>query len=91
MIKTGKGPIEAFAISLGPKNLVLLKGSKGFVMCGYLNLAVAQKFNDVAIKITGVASIKEALAANVHSCTAAARRLGIRKGQTIRDVLTIIT
>lgn len=89
-IKIGKIYIEAVLFRLSCKNLIILKGSKGYVMCGYLNLKVAERFNDVAAKIIGVSTIKEALKAQVNSCTRFARKLGIYKGQSIKDVLKII-
>jgi uncharacterized protein YunC (DUF1805 family) len=89
-IKIGRKYIEAISINLLNKNLILLKGKKGYVMCGYLNLKTAQKFQDVAIKIVGVLSIEEALKAKVHSCTSQARRLGIFKDQAVKDALKII-
>ena len=89
--KTVKKSIEALLIPLSTKNLIILRGSRGYVMCGYLNLRIAQKFNDAAVKIVGVSSIKDALRASVHSCTSAARKLGIYKGQPIKEVLKIIS
>lgn len=89
-IKTGKKCIDAFLIRLAAKNLILLRGSKGYLMCGYLNLKAAQKFGDAAIKITGVSSIEEALRAKVHSLTSAAKKLGIHKGQPVKEALSII-
>lgn len=89
-IKIGRKYIEAFLISLQSKNLILLKGSRGYVMCGYLNLKAAERFKDVAIKITGVSTIKEALKASVHSLSRPARKLGIYKGQPVKEALKII-
>jgi uncharacterized protein YunC (DUF1805 family) len=89
-IKIGKGRVEAILFSLTGKNLIVLRGSKGYVMCGYLNLRAAEKFKDVAVKITGVSTIDEALEATVNSCTSAAKKLGIYKGQKIKEVLRII-
>jgi len=89
-IKIGGKYIEAFLISLQSKNLILLRGSRGYVMCGYLNLKAAEKFKDVAIKITGISTIEEALKTSVHSCTSSARKLDIFKGQPIKEVLKII-
>ena len=77
-------------MKLGQKNLVVLRGERGYVMCGYLDLAVANKFKEVAIKVTGVATIADALAASVHSCTLPALKIGIRPGQRVRDALKII-
>ncbi len=89
-IKAKRKFIEALLVPLLSKNLILLRGSKGYVMCGYLNLRVAEKFKDAAVKIVGVKTIKDALSAKVHSCTSAAKKLGIRKGQLVKDVLKII-
>ena len=90
-IKIGKKYIDAFLIKLLKKNLILLRASKGYVMCGYLDLAVAEKFGDVAVRITGVSTIDEALKADVSACTTYAKKLGVSEGQPIRDVLKIIS
>ncbi len=89
-IRVGKKYIEALCLNLQSKNLVLIKGRRGYIMCGYLNMKAAQKFQDAAVKITGISSIEEALSASVHSCTAGARKLGIAKGQPVREALKII-
>lgn len=89
-IKVNKGYIQALCLGLRSKNLIVLRGKKGYVMCGYLNLAVANKFGDVAIMITGASSIKDALGAKVNQVSKAAKKLGIVKNQPIKDVLKII-
>jgi len=89
-IKVGNNFIEALSIKLLTKTFILLKGSKGYVMCGYLDLAVAEKFGDVAVKIVGVSSISQALRASVHSCTSQAIKLGISESSPIKEVLKAI-
>ena len=89
-IKIEKKTVEAILFNLTGKSLIVIKGSRGYVMCGYLNLRAAEKFRDVAVKITGVATINEALRATVASCTSQARKLGIHKGQRVKDVLKVI-
>lgn len=89
-IKVGARSIEALWVKLQNKNFILLRGSRGYVMCGYLNLKAAQKFNDVAVKVTGVSTISEVLSTSVYSCTNPAKKLGIYKGQPIKEVLKII-
>ena len=89
-IKVRSRIVEMLLLKLADKNLIVLRGSRGYIMCGYLNLRVAEKSRDVAVKITGVSTIEDALGAAVHSCTRRARSLGIHKGQKIRDVLRII-
>ena len=90
VIQIGAKKIEGYSINLQSKNLVLLRGSKGYVMCGYLDMAVAEKFGDAAVKITGVATVDDAVKAHVHSCSSAARALGISEGQPISDILPLI-
>jgi uncharacterized protein YunC (DUF1805 family) len=87
IIKIGKKKIGAVAIRLLSKTFILLKGDRGYIMCGYLNLKAAQKFRDAACKIVGVATIEDALKAKIHSCTTQARKLGIAPGDTVRVAL----
>lgn len=89
-IKVGKKSAVAFLLRLQTKNLIVITGSKGYIMCGYLNMSAANKFGDVAVKVTGITTLKDALAARAASCSRAARKLGIRKGQEVRQVLSII-
>lgn len=89
-IKVGKKSVETVLFNLAGKNLIVLRGSRGYIMCGYLNMAAAEKFKDVAVKITGVSTISEALRTTVASCTSRARALGIRRAQSVKDVLKII-
>lgn len=89
-IKVGAGRVEALLLRLSSKNLIVIKGSRGYVMCGYLNQSAAQAFGDAAVKIKGVSTIEEAVKAKVFSCTSAARRLGIRPGQAVKDALAAI-
>ncbi len=89
-IKIGKYHLEAVTLPLGGANLVIIKGRKGYVMCGYLNLKAAQALGDVAIKITGVSDIKDAIKAKVASLSVKAKKIGVYKNQPIKDVLKII-
>jgi uncharacterized protein YunC (DUF1805 family) len=89
-IKVGKKFVEAILIKLLSKNLIILKGSKGYIMCGYLNLKVANKFGDAAAKIVKVSTIKDALKTKIESASNKAKKLGIYKGQAVKDALKII-
>ena len=89
-IKVGKHFVEAMLTRLGERNLIVLKGRKGYIMCGYLNIKAADKFKDIGVKIVNVSTIEEAVKTKVHSMTYAAKKLGIYKEQEIKDVLEII-
>lgn len=89
-IKVGKKYIEALLFKLGAKNLIIFKGSLGYIMCGYLNLRAADKLNDAAVRIVGVSNVSQARKAKVHSLSRAARKLGVFKGQAVEEALEII-
>jgi len=89
-IRIGRGYIQAFLTPLQAKNLILLRGSKGYIMCGYLNLGAAERFKDAAAKISKVSTISQALNSRVMSLTSRARNLGIYKGQPVKEALKII-
>lgn len=79
-IKIGSKNAVGFEISLQNAKLVLVRGKKGYVMCGYLNLETAQKLGDAACIVTSVNSIDDLLAAKVIKLTPAAEKLGIKPG-----------
>lgn len=89
-IKIGKKYIRAYLIRILEKNLIILIGTKGYLACGYLDLAVAEKFNEAAIQVTGVSTIKDVLEAKVNEASPAAIKLGIFKGQPVKTALKFI-
>jgi uncharacterized protein YunC (DUF1805 family) len=89
-IKIAHGYIEALEMKMLTKSLIVLRGSQGYIMSGYLNLAAAERCKDAAVKITGVCTIQKALQSTVFSCTSRARRLGVYKGQPVKDCLRLI-
>ncbi len=82
--------VEAFQLKLFSRNLIVIKGNKGYIMCGYLNMDTAEKLKEVAVRISGVNTISQALKANVEVCSKNAQKLGIYKGQPITEVIEII-
>ena len=71
--------------------LLVIRAKKGFVMCGYLNMAVADRLGDAACKVTGVDTFRDVLAANVIEVSDAAGRLGITVGMTGKEALDILS
>jgi uncharacterized protein YunC (DUF1805 family) len=84
------GRIKAFSVSLNSQNLILLKGSRGYIMCGYLNMEVADNFKDIAVRITGVGTIEEALHTEAEEVSREAENIGISKGQSVAEILKLI-
>lgn len=67
--------------------LILLKGEVGYVMCGYLNLEVAEKLGDNAVRVTGVKDLPSLLGAAASGLTTGAKELGIKEGDRVSDIL----
>ena len=67
--------------------LVIIRGPKGFVMCGYLNIEAAEKLGDMAVRVTGVTDLKSMLGSKVSQVTSKAKNEGISEGQIVGDVI----
>lgn len=81
-IPIGKKKGVGWEIDLPGAPLIVARGSKGFVMCGYLNVAAADKFEAAAAVVRGVKSLDELLEKPVVEVSRAAGRLGIKPGMT---------
>ena len=90
ILKVGSKTAEAIRFKIGAKNLIVIKGRRGYVMCGYLDLRTADKFNEAAVIVSGVSTISDMIKGRVFNLSSEAKKLGIYKNQPIRDVLEII-
>ncbi|HEX55481.1 MAG: DUF1805 domain-containing protein [Candidatus Altiarchaeales archaeon] len=78
-------------IGLRNANLIVIFGERGYVMCSYLNIKTAEKLGDVACIISGVSEIDDAINARIEKISKNARRLGIREGMLVKDVLKFLS
>ena len=60
--------------------VLIIEAPKGFLGCGYFDIEVANKFNDVAAIVTGVKDLKEMLQKPVQKASKAAQDLGVKVG-----------
>lgn len=67
--------------------LLLIVGGKGFVMCGYLNIDVAERLGAAAAIVSGVKSFEDILNAEIKAATSKAKALGLEPGKVVRTVL----
>ncbi len=67
--------------------LLVIRAKKGFVMCGYLNMEVANRLGDAAIRVTGVRSFEDVLNAKAVDVSEAAKKLGITAGMPAKEAL----
>lgn len=79
--------VTGYEIDLPGAPLVLIQAPKGFVMCGYLDVKAADKFNAAAAVVRGVNTVDDLLAKPVTDVSAAGQTLGIAPGSTGRDAL----
>ncbi|MDI6756465.1 MAG: DUF1805 domain-containing protein [Endomicrobiia bacterium] len=74
-------------IALNNAAFIIITAPKGYVACGYWNMAAAEKFGDAACIVRGVKNLDDALAAKIIATTPAARRLGIKTSMVCRKAL----
>jgi uncharacterized protein YunC (DUF1805 family) len=67
--------------------LILIVGGKGFVMCGYLDIKVAESLGAAAASVSGVNSFQDVLNAEIKAATSKAKALGLEPGKIVSTVL----
>jgi uncharacterized protein YunC (DUF1805 family) len=82
-----KGKVIGYYIDLGKSPLILIQAKKGYVMCGYLNIATANKLGDIAGKVTGVKTFEDALKAPIIELSENAKKVGLQEGMNAQDFL----
>ena len=78
---------EGIKIATEHTALLLIRGAGGFLACGYVDVAVADRVGDCAAIVTGVKSFEDMFNAKVVRLSAAAAAKGIAAGMTGQDAL----
>ena len=86
-IKLEKGSAIGLKMDMEHAPLLAIRAGCGFVMCGYLNMDIADKLGDVAVRVTGVKSFEDVLNAKAVDVSESAKRLGITVGMPAREAL----
>ena len=86
-IKLENGSALGLKMDMEHAPLLVIRARKGFVMCGYLNMDVANKLGDAAVRVTGVKSFEDVLNAKAVDVSEAAKKLGITIGMPAREAL----
>ncbi len=68
--------------------LVIIKGNKGYVMCGYLNMETADKLGDIAVRVKGVKDADTILSSKVEAVSVRAKEIGIDVGMPVRAIIS---
>jgi uncharacterized protein YunC (DUF1805 family) len=67
--------------------LLILRGKRGLLACGYLNVETFNKTGEIAAIVTGVKDFDAMLTAKVAKVSSAAEAAGIAVGMTGSDVV----
>lgn len=86
-IKLEKGSALGIKVDMEHAPLLVIRAAKGFVMCGYLNIDVANKLGDAAVRVTGVRTFEDVLNAKAVDVSEAAKKLGVSVGMPAREAL----
>ncbi len=78
---------EGHCIALPKSTLLLIRGRRGVLGCGYFRVETADRTGDALAVVTGVKSCAEMLTAEVRQVSAAAAALGVRPGMSGREAL----
>lgn len=69
--------------------LLIIKGSKGFLGCGYINDETCNKTGEACAIVTGVKTHDAMLSAEVKAVSTEAAKLGVRVGMKGEEALEI--
>jgi len=83
----GKGALGLKVELPSSPPLLLIVGNKGFIMCGYLNIEVAEKLQVAAAVVSGVKNFDDVLNAEIKAVTSRAKELGINVGLKGKEAL----
>ena len=67
--------------------LLVINADKGFVMCGFLNMEVAEKLGVAAAMVSGVKTFEDVLNAQVKAVTSKAKGFGADVGMKGSEAL----
>jgi uncharacterized protein YunC (DUF1805 family) len=67
--------------------LFVIKGSKGFLGCGYISIETCNKTGEACAIVTGVKTHDEMLDAEIKAVSQEAAKLGVRVGMTGEEAL----
>ena len=86
-INLEKGSAIGLKMDMEHAPLLVIRAGCGFVMCGYLNMDIANKLGDVAVRVTGVRSFEDVLNAKAADVSEEAKKRGIMVGMAAREAL----
>lgn len=71
--------------------LLLIIAEKGFVMCGFLNVEIAEKLGVAAAVVSGVKTFEDVMNGQVKALTSKAKSLGVEVGMKGTNALKLMS
>lgn len=81
---------EGYNIATIKSNLLMIKASKGFLGCGYFDIATANRLGEAVAIVTGVKNYDDMLSAKVIKVSEEAKKLGLQQEITGKDALNLL-
>ena len=81
---------EGVHVRTDKSNILLLQGRRGFLGCGYFDLATANRLGEAFVIVRGVKTFDDMLNARAVQVSAAASALGVREGMSGREVMALL-
>ncbi|MEM0372856.1 MAG: DUF1805 domain-containing protein [archaeon] len=90
IIETRNGAAMGIMINMPHTKLVIIRGEKGYLACGYISPETVERLKDAAVIIKGVNSFDKMLNGKIYYVSKAARKLGIKKSMTPKQALELM-
>ncbi len=81
----------AYSIPTTNTNVLIIGTNNGFLGCGYINIDVANKVNDICAIVTGVKTPDDMLDAKVVAVSNEAKKLGVKERMTGKEALVLMS
>ena len=82
---------KTYSIPTSNTAVLIIAASNGFLACGYINVATANKVGDVCAIVTGVKTPEDMLEAYVVDASEKAKELGVKKGMNGTEALLLMS
>lgn len=70
-------------------DMMIILCKKGYIMCGYLNMQIAEKLEDTAV-IIGGANLEDIINGKATAITKKAYEIGIRIGMFGKEIIKVL-
>lgn len=80
LIETKHGAAFGVKVKLGEVPLLIIKGEKGYLVCGYFDSKIVEKAKDSCAIVSGVKSFDDMMRKRIDYVSKKAQKLGVKKG-----------